>query len=183
MGIEVTFYILMGFVIVTAIIAIETRDLLSSVISVGAGGAGVSIIFLMLGAPDLAITQLVVEVICLIILIRATITRDDTTYEEHRDTFAVASGLFFIGFFLFVAYRMLQAMVPFGSPKLTVVGQYLDACLEQTGAASAVMAVLLDYRAYDTLGEATVIFTAVIGVYAVLRRVGRKSLEGHDVNC
>ena len=42
-----------------------------------------------------------------------------------------------------------------------------------TGAANAVTAVLLDYRAYDTLGEATVIFVSIIGAYAILRRVGR----------
>ena len=42
-----------------------------------------------------------------------------------------------------------------------------------TGAANAVTAILLDYRAYDTLGEATVIFVSIIGAYAILRRVGR----------
>jgi len=34
---------------------------------------------------------------------------------------------------------------------------------------------LLDFRAYDTLGEATVIFAAVIGTYVLLRKVGRKN--------
>ncbi len=43
-----------------------------------------------------------------------------------------------------------------------------------TGATNTVAAVLLDYRAYDTLGEATVIFVSIIGAYAILRRVGRK---------
>jgi len=33
--------------------------------------------------------------------------------------------------------------------------------------------VLLDYRAYDTLGEATVIFVSILGAYAILRRRGR----------
>jgi len=37
-----------------------------------------------------------------------------------------------------------------------------------------VTAVILDFRAFDTLGEATVLFTAVIGVLAVVRRTGRK---------
>ena len=36
------------------------------------------------------------------------------------------------------------------------------------------MGVLLDFRAYDTLGEATVIFTSIIGAYVLLRHVGRK---------
>ncbi len=37
-----------------------------------------------------------------------------------------------------------------------------------------VASILLDFRGYDTLGEATVLFTAVMGVLAVVRRVGRK---------
>jgi hypothetical protein len=47
-------------------------------------------------------------------------------------------------------------------------------------AANLVMGILLDYRAYDTLGEATVIFTAVIGAYAVLRHVGRRRHAGNE---
>jgi hypothetical protein len=47
-----------------------------------------------------------------------------------------------------------------------------------TGAGNAVMGILLDYRAYDTLGEATVIFVSILGAYALLRHVGRKKKEG-----
>jgi multicomponent Na+:H+ antiporter subunit B len=37
-----------------------------------------------------------------------------------------------------------------------------------------VAAVILDFRGYDTLGEATVLFTAVVGVLTIMRRIGRK---------
>jgi len=43
-------------------------------------------------------------------------------------------------------------------------------------------AVELDFRAYDTRGEATVIFTSIIGAYVLLRHVGRKPDAGHDTN-
>ena len=43
------------------------------------------------------------------------------------------------------------------------------------GAGNRVTAVLLDFRAYDTLGEATVLFTAVTGVAVVLRARGKKA--------
>jgi multisubunit Na+/H+ antiporter MnhB subunit len=54
---------------------------------------------------------------------------------------------------------------------------YLEESFRRTGAANAVMGVLLDFRAYDTLGEATVIFTSIIGAYVLLRHVGRKPKE------
>jgi multisubunit Na+/H+ antiporter MnhB subunit len=47
--------------------------------------------------------------------------------------------------------------------------QYLADGLKQTGSANIVTSVLLDYRAFDTLGEATVLFAAVLGALAVLR--------------
>ena len=85
------------------------------------------------------------------------------------------------------------AMQPFGQPLMSdpasapvqpVGFDYLANAAEETGAANAVMAVLLDYRAYDTLGEATVIFVSILGVYAILRRVGRKKNEsfGAEMN-
>ena len=51
--------------------------------------------------------------------------------------------------------------------------QYLNAGLERTGAVNYVTSILLDFRGYDTLGEATIIFVAIVGVYTVLRPVGR----------
>ena len=55
----------------------------------------------------------------------------------------------------------------------TMPSQYLVSGVK-TGAPNRVTAVLLDLRAYDTLGEATVIFTAVLGCYALLRTRGRR---------
>ena len=57
---------------------------------------------------------------------------------------------------------------------------YTLARFARTGAANLVASVILDYRAYDTLGEATILFTAVIGVLTIMRRVGRKK-EGVEV--
>jgi multisubunit Na+/H+ antiporter MnhB subunit len=64
---------------------------------------------------------------------------------------------------------------------MRVSSNYLDTAVRSTGATNVVAAILLDFRGYDTLGEATVLFTAVAGVLAVARRIGRidgKSGEG-----
>lgn len=167
-------YILLIFMIVAAVIAVEVRDLLSSVVAVGAVGLALSVAFLVLKAPDLAITQLVVEILCLVILIRATITREKVEARGRQAVFMALAGLVFAGLFLFLVLAPLRELPPFGSPTMRVAGTYLAEGLKQTGAANIVSAVILDYRAYDTLGEATILLTAVIGVLAVMRRVGRK---------
>ena len=170
-------YALLGFILLGSVIAIEAKDLLSTVISVAAAGAGLAIVFLLLGAPDLAITQVVVEIVSMVLLIRVAVRRDDTTFDSPRDMFNVAAGLVFLGLLVVACVYAFRSMIPFGEPLMTVSQRYLEKGFDGTGAANAVTAVLLDFRAYDTLGEATVIFAAVIGAYAVLRHVGRR----HDV--
>jgi multisubunit Na+/H+ antiporter MnhB subunit len=50
---------------------------------------------------------------------------------------------------------------------------YLHSGLAETGAPNLVTAVLLDFRAWDTLGEATVLFCAALGAVVILRRNAR----------
>ena len=90
-------YMLLLFMIAGAIIAVQIKDLLSSVIAVGAVGLGLSVVFLILKAPDLAITQLVVELLCVIILIRAVVRRETTTAKDTYGFLTVIAGLIFIG--------------------------------------------------------------------------------------
>jgi len=169
------FYALLSLMVVGSIIAVETKDLLSSVVSVALVGFSMGVSFLLLGAPDIAIVQVVMEVLCLIILLRATVRRDDTTIYKYIETFAVATALIFLAVFLILSYRAFKDLPPFGHPLMTVSGEYLRNGLAKTGAANMVTAVLLDFRAYDTLGEATVLFVSILGAIAVLRRRGRKA--------
>jgi len=173
---DVTFmlYSLMGFMIVGSVVAIETRDLLSSVICVGAVGFALSVVNLVLGAPDLALTLVVVEVLALVVLIRAVRTRRDTYHATSRDTLAIGLVVAGLCFVLAVAYFSLNELPPFGKPIMLMSEPYLRSGLSSNAAVNYVTSILLDFRAYDTLGEATVIFAAVIGAYAVLRAVGRK---------
>jgi multicomponent Na+:H+ antiporter subunit B len=170
-------YILLIFMIIGAIIAIEVKDLLSSVVAVGAVGLGLSIVFLILKAPDVAITQLVVEILCLIILIRATLKKDLPFSTSGRWVLNTVITIGFIAIFLIVAMKCLRELPEFGYPTMKVASTYLKGGLSETGATNLVGSVLLDYRAYDTLGEATILFTAVIGVLAIVRRIGRKKVD------
>jgi len=68
----------------------------------------------------------------------------------------------------------VAGLPPFGSPLLKVSKWYINNSLNETGAPNIVSGIILDYRGYDTLGEATVLFAAVAGAVAVLRAVGRK---------
>ncbi len=175
------FYTLIIFCIIGSVIAIEARNILASVISTGVVGMGLSIMFLFLGAPDIAIVQVVVEIIVLIILIRSTVSIDNTSISGHRDTFAILSSLIFFGLFLVFAFFAFRGLPAFGDPAMRISTRYLLNSLAETGASNVVMGILLDYRAYDTLGEATVIFTSILGAFVVLRAKGKKNKEARDM--
>jgi multisubunit Na+/H+ antiporter MnhB subunit len=167
-----------------AIVAIETRSLLSAVIGLGAVGFGLSLAFLLLRAPDIAIVQVVVEVITLVFLIRATLWHGIRTTEESREMFGVVMTAALLLVMLLVLIGAIQVLPTFGEPRFATdpaspAAGYLASALERTGASNAVTAVILDFRAYDTLGEATVLFAAVLGVVVVLRTPARRD-EGTD---
>jgi multisubunit Na+/H+ antiporter MnhB subunit len=174
MGIEIYLIVLLVFMILGALIAVELKSLLSSVIALGAIGFGLSIAFLFLRAPDLAIVQIAVEVILLIFLIRATISRDVVSASGHIKWYGWLVSVVLLGGILAIGILAFKDQLSFGAPVIAAVveapsNEYLAQGLKESGAANIVTSVLLDYRAYDTLGEATVLFAAIIGALAILR--------------
>ncbi len=169
--------------IIAAVVALYTEELLSAVIALGAVGFGSSGTFLLLRAPDLAITQVVVEVITLVLLIRATMVVGSIKTEgrqRYLPYFLALLAVLFLTTFVFFSFA---EMPQFGTPVMERFEDapsiyYLLRGLDLTGSANQVMSVLLDFRIYDTLGEATVIFTAVLGALTLLRMRGRKQLDG-----
>ena len=166
-------YFLLIFMIIGAVAAIVIEDLISSVIALSAVGLSLSLSFLLLKAPNLAITQLVVELLVLILLIRATIRRDLPLVRDGRWLFNTLATLIFMAVFLFFAYFALKELPVFGSPVMKIAGEYIEKGHKLTGATNIVSAITTSFRGYDSLGEAVVIFAAVIGVFAVMRKVGR----------
>ena len=167
----VEIYLLLIFMIAGALIAVAAKDLLSSVVAIGAVGIGLSMAFLVLKAPDLAIMQLVVEILSLIILIRATTRKDIPFSTSGRWVFNTLSTLLFIVIFLTGAYISIKLMPGFGEPLMRVSKVYIAEGFARTGARNIVSAINLNYRALDTLGEATAIFAAIVGVLAIARKI------------
>ena len=179
------FYVLLLFIIIAAIIAVETKDLLSAVICIGAVGFGASLMFLFLRAPDIAITQIVVEVLGLIILIRACISRELTFISGPREFFGVVVSVVIIFAIFLAGVKVLGTLPAFGTAIFAKAPEaasqtYIAEGLQKTGAANIVASVILDFRAYDTLGEATVLFTSIIGATVILRKKTKKLLEEPD---
>ena len=172
-------YLFLIFMTVAAFIATEIKDLLAAVISLGAVGFSVAIMFILVQAPDLAIVQIVVEVVTIVVFVAVVFrtTHIDETIGKKLTGSHVLSMVcfsFFALLFFIAMVRAFHELPAFGDPTMKVASEYIRLGLSRTGGANLVTDVILDFRALDTLGEATVLFTSVIGVIALMRSAGRK---------
>jgi multisubunit Na+/H+ antiporter MnhB subunit len=88
-----------------------------------------------------------------------------------RKVAGVISLLVLLGFLVWG----VMLIHPFGYPSPTYMDDYIiENAQEETGNNNVVASVVFDYRGFDTLGEATILFTAVTGVLLVLRTMRRE---------
>lgn len=171
--------ILFVFMVVAGIVAVEIKDLLASVIALGAVGFAVAIGFIKLAAPDLAIVQIVIEVLSVVFFVAVILKTthvDSAATRPYRpaDIFTfVIFGIFALAFIYF-GTNLLLRLGAFSRAIGPIATHYINHGLAETGAVNRVASVILDYRALDTLGEATVLFTSVIAIISVLRLEGRR---------
>ena len=172
-------YLLLAVMLAAALVASETSNLLAAAVALGLVGFSVAIMFILVQAPDLAIVQIVVETLTVVffpaVILRTTDIDTTVTQGLKMETaMFIAAFLAFGGLFLALIIGVLQELPRFGEPVMRIAQQYVQLGLERTGAANIVSAIILDFRGYDTLGEATVLFTAVVGVLTVVRLASRK---------
>ena len=174
---ELAISIITGLMILGALYAIHAKDLLSSVIACGIVGYSLVICFLLLKAPDLAIVQIVVDTITLIIMVAVVLdsSREELYSKPDKQgyVFAVIAILLIVIllYFFAVSIRSLDGL---GKSTLRMASHYIEGAAQKTGSANLVTGVVFDFRGYDTMGEAVVLVTAVLGVLTILRLKGKK---------
>jgi len=129
-------------------------------------GLIVALAFVKLSAPDLALTQLLVEVVTIILLLLALYFLPGDTPPESalwrrgRDAvLAGALGLLTAGLTWAVLTR----------PYETIAGWFVDNAVPGGGGTNVVNVILVDFRGFDTLGEITVLAIAAVGIWMLLR--------------
>ena len=151
------------------------------------GGAGlvVCMIFVRMSAPDLAITQLLVEIVTTVLLLLglrwlpkrverplSPQARSAAIRRRGRDLLiAIACGAGMA--------TLAYAVMTRPSPDNTISRFFMDNAWPQGGGANVVNVIIVDFRGFDTMGEISVLAVVGIAVYALLRRFrpARESLE------
>ncbi|MDO4620507.1 MAG: MnhB domain-containing protein [Lachnospiraceae bacterium] len=111
--------------------------------------------------------------------VRKTVKAERKGFMRAYRIIAVVSCIFLIGVLLY-AVSFLPRYGTENPQTLEVVKRYVEQGLEETGAVNIVAGMILDYRAFDTLGESHVLFTALICVMILLRKDSKNMSGGVD---
>ncbi len=158
--------IVVGTMVLGALFAAISRSRLGAVVSVGIMGFSIALTFILFSAPDLGITQLLVETLTVILLVLVLFRLPrfsslSTPIERVRDV-AVAGSLGGLITLLVLTSWSIDQFVP--------ISDYMIANSAPLAyGRNIVNVILVDYRALDTLGEIFVLALAAIGVFAMLK--------------
>lgn len=162
----VSLLVALGLVLVALATAVLQRRRLTVLIVMGALGLLVSLLFVKFSAPDLALTQLSVEVVTIVLLLLALYFLPQQTPAESsrrrrlRDLgVATLAG----GGAAALTWGILTR------PLESISGFFLANSVPGGGGANVVNVILVDFRGYDTLGEISVLALAGLGIYAMLK--------------
>jgi multicomponent Na+:H+ antiporter subunit A len=155
-----------------AIAACMARAMITKLMAAGIVGFGIGILFLTLGAADLAFTQFTVETLAIVLVVavlgRLPFRVPDARSETQRTADAwIAAGIGVAGALIVLA----MLAVPFDPFIARWMG---DAAVPQAQGRNVVNVILVDFRALDTLGEISVLLVAALAATALVRAVRRK---------
>lgn len=171
--------VVMCTMVMGALFATISRSRLGAVVSVGIMGFSIALIFILFSAPDLGITQLLVETLTVILLVLVLFrlprfSNLSTSLERIRDGTVAATMGILICLLIMTAWSIQQF-----EPISTYM---IENSAPLAHGRNIVNVILVDYRALDTLGEMFVLALAAIGVIAMLKLRHGENNDGKTVD-
>ncbi|TGC07913.1 hydrogen gas-evolving membrane-bound hydrogenase subunit E [Methanolobus halotolerans] len=162
------------FMIVAALGAALLPRYLPAIVSLSGLGYLVGLLFIYLQAPDLALTQVLVETLTTIIFLLA-IVKIPQKFREHITPSVMTRDLLIASAVALTVFIMMinatQGIVP---PFESLSHYFIEKSIPLAGGHNMVNVVLVDFRAYDTLGEIAVLCLAALGVYNLIHSRGEE---------
>jgi multicomponent Na+:H+ antiporter subunit A len=156
-------------VMLAAVAAARARSTMAAVLSLGTVGYGVALFYALYGAPDLAATQFAVETLTVVLFVLVFYQLrgfDDQSSRSTRTRDAIIAGA--------AGATIALLVLVTGATGITsrLADYFVEASPRLAHGRNVVNVILVDFRAFDTMGEITVLVTVAIGVRALLH-IGR----------
>ena len=166
-------WVIAVMILCAAAVAATSGSRLATVAALGVVGYGVALIYILFGAPDLAMTQFCIETLSIILFVLVLYRLPRFSVLSARKArirdmlLALANGGIMTTLVLTATSEPVQSRIS---------GYFLEHSLLKAYGRNVVNVILVDFRALDTLGEITVLAVASLGVYMLLK--GRAGGEG-----
>lgn len=158
--------------LIAAVTVLMAKSRLTAIIAVGALGYLVAMFFVIFRAPDLALTQLVVETVTTALFLLCFYHLPKFKTEQHGIAFNWKNLVISLGVGTTVTLLALSAN---GTKLFKPISAYFENSYELAGARNIVNAILVDFRGIDTMLEIFVLMIAALGVYTLIKlRLGGK---------
>lgn len=158
-----------ALVTATALVVLNHRARYVSLIYIGIVGLIISLAFAHLSAPDLALTQISVEVVTILLMLLALNLLPKTTPAESGPARRIRDGALAGLAGLGVGAAAWAVMT---RPLDSISGYFWDKAYSGGGGTNVVNVILVDFRGFDTFGEIIVLGIAALGIFSMLEAVG-----------
>ncbi|MDQ3938634.1 MAG: putative monovalent cation/H+ antiporter subunit A [Chloroflexota bacterium] len=152
-------------ILVAALVAVRSTSRLGTVAALGVAGYGVALVFLIFGAPDLAMTQVLIETLTVIVFVLVLYHLPGFGVERpHGRIRDAVTAIAFGGVMSLLVLATLTQVV-----RETISQFFVEQSLPAAHGRNVVNVILVDFRALDTMGEIAVLALAGLGVLVLLR--------------
>ena len=153
------------FVTAGSLLTAFTDSRMTAIAALGVVGIGVALLFILFSAPDVAITQLLVETL-VVVLVAVAMLKLPLLGQGER-TFRPLHALVSVGMGVMVTMVLISVLQ--GDLDRTITSYFEIASVPDANGRNIVNVVLVDFRALDTFGEVAVVLVAALAAYALLR--------------
>lgn len=143
------------------------KSRLTSIISLGAVGYTVSLFFVIFRAPDLALTQLVIETVSTALFLLCFYHLPKLSRHEEKRRFQAGNAIIAAGVGVIVTLLGISAHSSKFFPSINEY--YVENTYEKAGGENMVNVILVDFRGFDTLFEISVLSVAALGIYGLIK--------------
>lgn len=153
--------------VVGAIAVVAAKSRLTAIISIGVVGYALALFFVLFQAPDLALTQLVIETISVALFLLAFYHLPKLAKEHGRPRFRLTNAIISLGVGITVTLLALSAH----STRLfePISKYFLEESHHLAGGDNVVNVILVDFRGFDTMFEILVLGIAALGIYTMVK--------------
>lgn len=162
--------------VIGTVTVLFSKSRLTAIIALGSVGYSLSLFFVVFRAPDLALTQLLVETVSVALFLLCFYHLPEFKKKEKKLNFKLTNLMISLGVGTIVTLIALSANSQRVSE--TISTYFIENSYKLAGGKNMVNVILVDFRGFDTLFEIAVLGIAGLGIYSMIRLKVRKGEEG-----